>query len=170
MCEPARCMSNRSLLIGWQQQWNRSLFQFLRRRVRTPADVEDVAQETYLRLLRARDLSGVRNPHAYLLRVASHVALELREQQPRADAMADLEEDMLVDEHPPELEIDARLSQKRLERTLAEVSPMMRAVLSLRLRDGRSYDDIAKELRLTVRQVERYLVRGYERLRAAMEN
>ena len=163
-------MSNRSLLIGWQRQWNRSLFKFLRRRVRTPADVEDVAQETYLRLLRARDLSGVRNPHAYLLRVARHVAVELREQQPRADAMADLEEDMLVDEHPPELEIDAHLSQQRLERTLAEVSPMMRAVLSLRLRDGRSYEDIGKELRLTVRQVERYLVRGYGRLRAAMEN
>jgi len=68
-------MSNRSLLIGWQQQWNRSLFQFLRRRVRTPADVEDVAQETYLRLLRARDLSAVRNPHAYLLQVASHVTI-----------------------------------------------------------------------------------------------
>jgi len=163
-------MSNRSLLIGWQQQWNRSLFRFLRRRVRSAADVEDVAQETYLRLLRARDLSGVRNPHAYLLRVASHVALELREQRPGADAMAELDEDMLVDERRPELELDAHLSQKRLERTLAEVSPMMRAVLSLRLRDGRSYEDIAKELQLTVRQVERYLVRGYERIRAAMEN
>ena len=131
-------------------------------------DVEDLAQETYLRLLRARDLSGVRNPHAYLLRVASHVALEWRDRQPRADVMVDLEDDMLVDEHSPELELDARVSEKRLQQTLAEVSPTMRAVLLLKLRDERSCQDIAQELQLTVRQVQRYLARGYDRLRAAM--
>jgi DNA-directed RNA polymerase specialized sigma24 family protein len=49
-------MHNRSLL-EWRQRWNRSLFQFLRRRVRSSVDVQDLAQETYLRLLRARDLS-----------------------------------------------------------------------------------------------------------------
>jgi len=162
-------MSNRSLLVGWRQQWNGSLFRFLRRRVRAAVDVEDLAQETYLRLLRARDLGDVRNPHAYLLRVASHVALEWREQQPRAETLVELHEEMLVDEHPPELELDAHLSEKRLERLLAEASPRMRAVLMLRLRDGRSCKDIAQELQITGRQVQRYLARGYERLRAAVE-
>jgi len=162
-------MSNRSLLARWRQQWNGSLFQFLRRRVRTVADVEDLAQETYLRLLRGRDLTDVRNPHAYLLRVASHVAFEWRDQQPPRDVVVDLEEEMLVDENAPELEIDARLSEKRVQRVLAESSPMMRAVLLLRLRDERSYGEIAQELHLTGRQVRRYLGRGYERLRAAME-
>lgn len=156
--------------MGWRQQWNRSLFQFLRRRVRAAVDVEDLAQETYLRLLRARDLSAVRNPHAYLLRVASHVALEWRDRQPPADSVVVLEEEMLIDEHPPELELDARLSQRRLEQTIATASPMMRAVLLLRLRDERSCEDIATELRITARQVRRYLERGYDRVRAAVED
>jgi RNA polymerase sigma factor (sigma-70 family) len=162
-------MSNRSLLVEWRQRWNRSLFQFLRRRVRSTVDVQDLAQETYLRLLRARDLSEVRNPQAYLLQVASHVALEWCDRQPRGDLMVVLDEDMLIDSQLPELELDARLSQQRLEETLAAVSPMMRAVLLLRLRDERSYQEIAAELRLTDRQVRRYLARGYERLRLAME-
>ncbi len=162
-------MSNRSLLLEWRQRWNRSLFQFLRRRVRSTVDVQDLAQETYLRLLRARDLSEVRNPQAYLLQVASHVALEWCDRQPRGDLMVVLDEDMLIDSQLPELELDARLSQQRLEETLAAVSPMMRAVLLLRLRDERSYQEIAAELRLTDRQVRRYLARGYERLRLAME-
>ena len=162
-------MSNRSLLVEWRQRWNRSLFQFLRRRVRSSVDVQDLAQETYLRLLRARDLSEVRNPQAYLLQVASHVALEWCDRQPRGDLMVVLDEDMLIDSQLPELELDARLSQQRLEETLAAVSPMMRAVLLLRLRDERSYQEIAAELRLTDRQVRRYLARGYERLRVAME-
>jgi RNA polymerase sigma factor (sigma-70 family) len=162
-------MHSRSLLLEWRQRWNRSLFQFLRRRVRSSVDVQDLAQETYLRLLRAHDLSEVRNPQAYLLQVARHVVLEWCDRQPRSDSMVVLDEDMLVDGQLPELELDAQLSQQRLEEALASVSPMMRAVLLLRLRDERSYQEIAVELRITDRQVRRYLARGYERLRLAIE-
>jgi RNA polymerase sigma factor (sigma-70 family) len=162
-------MHNRSLLLEWRQRWNRSLFQFLRRRVRSSVDVQDLAQETYLRLLRAHDLSEVRNPLAYLLQVASHVALEWDNRQARSDSMVVLDEDMLIDRQLPELELDARLSQQRLEKTLASISPMMRAVVLLRLRDERSYEEIAAQLRITDRQVRRYLERGYERLRLAIE-
>ena len=161
-------MHNRSVLLEWRQRWNRSLFQFLRRRVRSSVDVQDLAQETYLRLLRA-NLAEVRKPLAYLLQVASHVALEWCDRQPRGDSMVVLDEDMLIDPRLPELELDARLSQRRLEETLASWSPMMRAVVILRLRDERSYQEIAAELRITDRQVRRYLARGYERLRQAIE-
>jgi RNA polymerase sigma factor (sigma-70 family) len=162
-------MHNRSLLLEWRRRWHRSLFQFLRRRVRSSFDVQDLAQETYLRLLRTRDLSEVRNPQAYLLQVAKHVALEWCDRQPRSDAMVVLDDDMLVDGQLPEFEVDVLLSQQRLEAVLASVSPMMRAVLLLRLRDERSYQEIAAALRITERQVRCYLERGYERLRLAIE-
>lgn len=162
-------MHNRSLLLEWRQRWNRSLFQFLRRRVRSSDDVQDLAQETYLRLLRAQDLSEVRNPLAYLLQVASHVVLEWVGGQPRSASMVTLDEDMLVDGQLPELELDARQSQQRIEKVLASVSPMMRAVLILRLRDEISYYEIAAQLQITERQVRRYLARGYDRLRLAIE-
>jgi len=162
-------MSNKSLLLEWRQRWNRSLFQFLRKRARSAVDVQDLAQETYLRLLRVRDLSEVRNPFGYLLQVASHVALEWRDDQPRGKELVTLDEEMLIDERLPELELDARMSHERLEETLAALSPMMRAVLVLRLRDERSIAEIAADLQITIRQVRRYLARGYVRLRAAIE-
>src|SRR3984885_3640739 len=162
-------MQNQSLLLEWRRRWHRNLFQFLRRRVRSSFDVQDLAQETYLRLLRTHDLSEVRNPQAYLLQVAKHVALEWCDRQPRSDSNVVLDNEMLVDGQLPELEVDALLSQQRLETVLASVSPMMRAVLLLRLRDERSYQEIAAELRITERQVRRYLARGYERLRLAIE-
>jgi RNA polymerase sigma factor (sigma-70 family) len=128
-------MHSRSLILEWRQRWNRSLFKFLRRRVRSSLDVQDLAQETYLRLLRAHDLGEVRNPQAYLLQVAKHVAMEWCDGQPHSDSMVALDEDMLVDSQQPELELDAALSQQRLDKLLHSVSPMMRAVLLLRLRD-----------------------------------
>jgi len=156
-------MPNGSMLAGWQQRWNRSLLRFLGRRVRSAVDIEDLAQETYLRSLRARDLSEVRNPQAYLLRVASHVLVEWRDHQPRPESL-------VIDDCPPEFELEASISQERLNHTLESASPTMRAVLLLRLRDERSCKDIAQELDITLRQVRRYLARGYERLRTALEN
>jgi RNA polymerase sigma factor (sigma-70 family) len=166
----SRSMPNKSLLVGWRDRWNRSLMQFLNRRVPTAVDVEDLAQETYLRLLRARDLSDVRNPQAYLLRVASHVVLEWRNNLARVELVSSADEDLVADETLPEFELDARLSQERLDEALAEMSPLMRAVLLLRLRDERSNQEIAQELALTPRQVRRYLAKGYERLHGALEN
>src|ERR1700691_1137101 len=163
-------MSNGSLLVGWQQRWNRSLLRFLGRRVRARVDIEDLAQETYLRLLRARDLGDVRNPQAYLLRVASYVLLEWRDDQPHAESLVATDDDLLIDDSDPESELEASLSQECLDHTLAAASPLMRAVLLLRLRDERSCKEIAQDLDITLRQVRRYLARGYEQLRTALED
>jgi RNA polymerase sigma factor (sigma-70 family) len=163
-------MSNGPMLAGWQQRWNRSLLKFLGRRVRSTVDIQDLAQETYLRLLRARDLGDVRNPQAYLLRVASHVLVEWRDQQHRPESQVEIDDNLLIDDSAPEFELEASTSQERLNRALESASPTMRAVLLLRLRDERSCKSIAQDLDITLRQVRRYLARGYERLRTALEN
>jgi RNA polymerase sigma-19 factor, ECF subfamily len=163
-------MSNTSLLLEWRNKWNGSLFQFLRRRVRSWVDVQDLAQETYLRLLRARDLHEVRNPHSYMLQVAHHVAVEWHERQAHRESTVEISEEMLIDERLPELELDGQISQQRFEQILAGVSPLMRAVLIMRVRDELPLDDIATKLQITLRQVRRYLARGYAQFREAMES
>jgi DNA-directed RNA polymerase specialized sigma24 family protein len=74
--------------------------------------VQDLAQETYLRLLRARDLNEVRNPLAYLLQVASHVAMEWCDRQPGSDSIVVLDEDMLVDRRLPEPKRTSEISRQ----------------------------------------------------------
>jgi RNA polymerase sigma factor (sigma-70 family) len=160
---------NETLLKNWRRDWNRHLMRFLGKHVRSRVDVEDLAQETYLRLLRARDLSDVANPEAYLIRVAGHIVLEWRARQLPAESIRPVEGLQMADDSSPELEIEATLSQARLERTLASVSPVMRAVLVLKLRDQRSSQEIAEELKLTARQVKRYLIKGYAELHSALE-
>jgi RNA polymerase sigma-70 factor (ECF subfamily) len=160
-------MGNGSLLLSWRRRWNRNLMRFLGSRARQ-LDIEDLAQETYLRLLRARDLEEVRNPEAYLISVASHVLAEWKQRhQPFETAM--LDESIAAERMDPEAEADARISQRRIDAALADVSPMMRAVLLLRLRDDRSCKDIATDLGLTERQVKRQLAHGYEVLRRALD-
>lgn len=160
---------NETLLKSWRRDWNRALMRFLGKQVRARVDVEDLAQETYLRVLRARDLSDVANPEAYLIRVASHLVVEWRDRQRPTDSIDAMDELTLAADSSPELEIEATLSQARLEHTLATMPPVMRAVLLLKLSHQRSAPQIARELELTPRQVKRYLVRGYALLHSTLE-
>ncbi len=161
-------MSNRTLLMAWRQRWNGSLLQFIGRRVRAAVDVEDLAQETYFRLLRARDLQAIHNPQAYLLRVASHVVAEWRIRQPPGFRVEALAEDLLVDERTPELELDSGLSEVRLAGALAGIPVLTRTVVLLKFADSRRCKEIAQRLDLTERQVRRHLTRGFEQLRHAL--
>src|SRR5690242_7371797 len=129
-------MSNRSILSGWRQRWNRNLPRFLGSRVRSPVDIEDLAQETYLRLLRAPDLREVANPEAYLIRVASHVVSEWRHSEPATATLDATMLDDLIDSRTPDFHMEAELSQARLEQALQASAPGVRAALLLRLRDG----------------------------------
>ena len=161
-------MSNRAILIGWRNRWNKSLLRFLGRRVRTVVDIEDLAQETYLRLLRARNLPEVRNPEGYLLGIARHVVAEWRDHQPPEDPLT-LCDDEETGQGSCDCELDYDVSQLRLEETLDGFSAMTRAVLLLRFRDEFSYKEIADRLALTERQVRRHLTRGYDQLRKTLE-
>ena len=161
-------MSNHTLLLGWHRRWNRSLRRFIGRRVRTVVDIEDLAQETYLRLLRARDLQAVRNPQAYLFRVASHVYAEWRDHQLPAELIEPADEDFLADPRDPEFELEAEVSQERLSLALEGLAPMTRAVVLLKFREALPCKEIAQLLDLTDRQVRRHLTRGFEKLRGAL--
>jgi DNA-directed RNA polymerase specialized sigma24 family protein len=128
-------MSNDALLLGWRKLWNRSLHRFIGRRVRTRVDIEDLAQETYLRLLRARDLGAVRNPKAYLLTVAAHVVSEWRHHQPPTSLFEPAEDSIT-----PVLEVEAVISQGELDQVMSDFPPLTRAVVLLRFRDNMQRD------------------------------
>jgi RNA polymerase sigma factor (sigma-70 family) len=148
-------MSNDALLLDWRKLWNRSLHRFIGRRVGARVDIEDLAQETYLRVLRARDLDDVRNPKAYLLRVAANVVSEWRYLQPPVTLFEPVE-----DNFAPVLEVDAVVSQGELDEVLADLPVATRAVVLLRFRDNLSCRDIARNLQLSDRQVRRHLTRA----------
>ena len=71
--------SGRSQRIAeWARHWNAGLTRYLRRRLPGRIDAEDLAQEVYVRLLRVEQIEHIKEPQAYLYRVASNVAQEWR--------------------------------------------------------------------------------------------
>lgn len=162
-------MSRRRTLARWVDRWNRDIRRFVGSRVPDRTEVEDIAQEVYLRVLRLRDLGHVRNPEAYLIRIAGHVIAEwrLQSQKVRNHGSDDLAS--LVDGSSPELDLEYSLAQDRLDRALATLSPLVRATVILRIRDGLTHEEIARRLTISRRQVRRNLARAYAELRGQLQ-
>jgi hypothetical protein len=72
--KPVTQETKRIFVTTMEQTHGRHLRRFLSSRMRgAAADVPDLIQEIYLRLLRIKDHEAIRNPQAYLYTVASHV-------------------------------------------------------------------------------------------------
>jgi RNA polymerase sigma factor (sigma-70 family) len=150
--------------------YSTDLHRFLARRMHRPHEVEDLVQEVYLRLLKIDRGEFVQNPRAYILQTASHVFHDHFQKDRRTQrfVLTDSEVVDRVSENPPELaacDLARRLStEKQLKAVLAQLSKLHAAVLIMFYREGYSYEEIADQLKVSVRQVKRYLANAKEEL------
>jgi RNA polymerase sigma factor (sigma-70 family) len=144
------------------------LRRFLLSRVRNNADVPDLVQEVYLRMLRIPDHDAVRSPEAYLFTVAQHVAHQHAIRPSNVAPPAELEV-MLVKlaEMPadPLSELSAEQSLHELERALQRLSPRERATFLYHRRDGLTLQEIASRFGVSRQMVKKYLAKAVIELR-----
>jgi RNA polymerase sigma factor (sigma-70 family) len=147
------------------------LHRYLLRRLSRPHDVEDLAQEVYLRLLRFAQNAVVRSPRAYVLRVAFNVLAEFRYHGHRALVAFDSESadeaarHLADDGAQPDEIYDTRVREERVEGMLDRLTPMQRAVLTLSTRESQSHAQIAERLGISASTARVHLCRAIQTLR-----
>jgi len=148
------------------------LRQFLRRRVRNAADIPDLIQEVFLRLLRVPHRESIRSPEAYLMTIARHVALQHRlEAAPQSSVdleavLADLRSSSAED---PALEVTAEQCREAMEETLQGMSPKMQATFLLHRRDGLTMDQVSERLGISRPMAKKYLVKALVQFRKRLK-
>lgn len=130
---------------------------FFRSSLRESDAVDDLVQELYLTLARFPPHEPLRDPSAYLYKIAWHLVQRFNKRARRAPETADhatLEIlcQQSVDDASSELE-----AEQHLTALLRELPPLHGAVLLLSRRDGMSYSQIAARLNISTSQVRRYL-------------
>jgi RNA polymerase sigma factor (sigma-70 family) len=148
------------------------LQRFLIRRVRHAQDADDLAQEVFARLLRARNPELVRSPLAYLLGIATHVVHQFRQRKQNelvtfdsavADDLCENHEGTCRPGFAERLEL-----RQWLDQALTQLPPTHQLVLLLIKRDGLSYGEAARTAGLSVHTIEKYLVEARARLRVSL--
>jgi RNA polymerase sigma factor (sigma-70 family) len=149
------------------------LARFLRSRVRNAADVPDLIQEVFLRLLRVPNQETIRLPEAYIFTIARHVAYQHKLGSARAEnivAIDDALSDLLPGSEPdPVLEVSAQQCVGILEETLLQMAPKVRATFLLYRRDGLSMEQISACLGITRPMAKKYLVKALAQFRGRLK-
>ncbi len=156
------------LVDEWYHEFNDRLIAFLSQGVRVRADVQDLAQEIYLRMLRAKNPELIEAPRAYLYRIAIHVLDEWRTKERRSNlhsskGLNDLVANTGAFDNPQRR--DAAID---LREALDTLPAKFATTLILRWHHGMGYREIAEHLDVTERMVKRYIVKGYAELRVCL--
>lgn len=142
-----------------QKQFER-LRGYLRSRLPNRDDADDLAQEACLRILRMKHVGKVRNPGAYLRRVA-HCLLYRHYTAKRLS----IDDGAATDDiRSQALSLDEQLcldSRRRLiEKAMQELPPKCQTVILLRWRDGFAVAEIAVRMGLSRGMIKKYLARS----------
>jgi RNA polymerase sigma-70 factor (ECF subfamily) len=145
-----------------ERQHGQRLRRFLASRLRYgAADVEDLAQEVFLRLLRIEHHETIRSSESYLFMVAFHVLqqhLLRRAAAPEAVDIAALINEMeSAPQHDPARQAEMQQQLQELQGALQGLPAKAQAVLLLHRRDGYSLDEIAAQLGFSRANAAKYL-------------
>jgi len=138
-----------------------ALQKFFYRRVRQRSDAADLAQEVYLRMLRVKDTSAVRDAEAYLFSVAGDLVKEHAAFSRRRGVSVDVEDATIQEQlaQPPSFEGEILTAQqmKRLRAVLRGLPPKCHAAVVLQYVYGQSHQQIAERLQVSPRMVKQYV-------------
>ncbi len=146
------------------EEYGPELERFLGRRAASAEDARDLAQSVYLRLLQLPRDEVIQNPQGFMYRIARNIAHELRLRDRKNPVVYNSE---LLDDAsartPDESQGDLAHRMhfaRETQRLLQGLPKNYQACLLLRKRYGLTPDEIARELGLTKKTVQRYLIRA----------
>jgi RNA polymerase sigma factor (sigma-70 family) len=145
------------------RRYHDSLINFLRQRLRTPEDANDVAQEAYIRMMQYQNSRQIRSPSSMLFRIAINVANDLgrSEQVRRASDQCSLDAVELVSDTPSaEREISGQQELELLRAAIEDLPPKCRQAFLLSRVRRMTYPEIAVHCGISVKMVEKHISRA----------
>lgn len=132
----------------------------------TPADVDDLIQETYARLLRARERGPIESVRGLLFATARNAARDLFRRRSTANTLpiTEIDSSRVFDEAPGVAEVVSRRQETDLlTAAIAALPPRCREVLLLRKFENLSHREIAARLGIAEHTVEVQLTKAIHR-------
>lgn len=145
---------------GQLKAWLRGQFPSAR------ASIEDIAQESYLRIWKEKAIKPIASAKGFLFTIARHVAVDLlrRERRSPVQSAGDLSVlNALVDGPGVRETISQQEKILLLGRAVASLPDLCREIIILHKLKGLPQAEVAFRLRTTEKAVERHVARGVKR-------
>ena len=148
------------------------LTRYFRRRVRNDAEVEDMVQDVFTRMVARDSTEPIQHLGGYIHRTASSVMTDwVRSRASRAAGLHVAFDAEAHGEEPidPARLLGAKQDLQAVILVLLQLPERTRTVFILRRLEGRRFQDIATDLGISVSAVEKHMVRAIHQLSLEME-
>ena len=141
---------------GWLHGW-------LRQRLGNGFDASDLMQDTFVRVLKARNSLDIREPRVYLATIAKGLLIDLFRRRSLEKAYLEAL-GLLPESCTPSLEEQAIILETlhEIDTLLCALPPKVRQAFLLAQLEGLNHASIAERLGVSLRTVSNYLARAME--------
>ena len=155
-------MNRASNVAALYRDQYRPLSAFVRRRLRH-GEADDVVQEAFLHLLRSGDPARLARPRSYLYQIASNLIIDLHRKQRRCELrlVEDIDVDSLSGARSDHRHAsDAMMQASFVDIQLRKLPAKCRAVYVMHRFEGKTCGEIAEQLDISPRTVNRMMSRA----------
>ena len=154
---------NQDIIARAFRDHNAALLRFLSAKLPSRQDAQEVAQETYVRLLRLDDPNTISHLQAYLFKIAANLAVDRNRYRSRQPLFVDLDSALTTLRAPEpgqDRVLDGKQDVKRLRGFIEELPPKCRLAFLLYKFEGLEYGAIADHMELSESMVRKYVLRA----------
>jgi len=148
------------------------LIRWFRRRIRGAADIEDMVQEVFARMVARDGGEPVGHLGGYVMKTAASVLADRSRRRTfrRADSHVAFDPELHGEEELDPLRIlGGKEDLREATAALLSLPERTRTIFVLRRLEGQSYREIAAQLGISVSAVEKHMVRAIEQVSLRME-
>jgi RNA polymerase sigma-70 factor (family 1) len=149
------------------ERYHPTIFPYILHIVKSPQLAEDIQQEVFLKVWERRDqLTTIKNFGAFLFTVARNHTINVLKSATRSQTVMGE-----ILKHSPEPAFDDEILSRDYERFLQKIlqslPPRTREIYRQCKEQGRSYDEVARELGISGNAVKRHMINSIKVLRQA---
>lgn len=134
-----------------------------------PQDVDDILQETFIRVLNSDAKQEIKSPKGYLFVVSRNLVLKKLMQQSK-EIHSEIDDALLEDdtENTVEKELHQKLKFERFNKVLSSLPEKSRRAILLRKLYCLSHKEIANKMDVSVSSVEKYIANGLKQCKQSL--
>ena len=145
---------------------------FISKFIMRASDVDDIAQEAFIRAFRAEQKQNIEHPKAYLYRTARNLAF--KKLTKKSHLMTTFIEDscgpgVLKSEEDLEKQIGTLEKLERVKYAISNLPPQCQRVFIMRKVYGFSQKEISRQLGISTSTVEKHVIAGLKKIRNHIE-
>lgn len=150
------------------EQYERRIYGYLLRYVKIPAEAEDLTQEILIKLWKAhKRIGSVEDQEAYILAMTrNHIRDHFKRMSREADYLKEVMAHMPVQEDSGFATIKRNELNERIDSVIREMPERQRIVYQLIYKQGKSLQDIARELNISPHTVKNHKIQALKFIRS----